>query len=191
MIDKLNKAGDSDGQHDDDDSDGGAAGSTGKGGKGGGTDSSQDFESWIPGFNDYLQAPEDQKNLRELSEQITLEQRLAAKALGINVHALNKAQQLKAQQRGDYNHDGIDDPTDNSNSSGFDEHPELAHQDGMIDPSIVLPANEAKARNGQELANKLKNKLAFTPKAQPTQEYKPAPEPRYRMRAAPKPPRPQ
>ena len=185
MIDKF-KPNDAQDNADDDDQEGG---STGAGGQGTG----EQFETWIPSFNDFLQAPEDQQALREFYEQVTLEQRLAAKAQGIDVQALNKKQQLKAHDNGNYAHEP-EANNDNAPGSGFAEHPELAHQDGMIDPSIVLPTSEQDARNSPELKNSLKFGMSMNSlkeELKNKQRYKNEPDsPRYRPRSPSPKPRP-
>jgi hypothetical protein len=182
MIDKIKRKDDDLADGNDEGQGGSEGGSTGGHG--------QDFESWIPGFNDFMQAPEDQQNLREFYEQIALEQRLAAKSQGIDVQALNKKQQLKAHDSGNYNHNNPGNEP-GSSGSGFDEHPELAIQDGMIDPSVVLPASEQEARNDPELKNRLKMGLSMQSlreELKNKQRYRNEPEqPRYRPRSAPKP----
>jgi len=166
------------------DDEGGEGGGTAAGGSGSG----KNFESWIPGFNDFLQAPEDQKNLRDFYAQITRENRLEAKKQGIDVQALNKKQQLK-QDIGNYNYDGVNNSNPSGGGTGFDQHPLIQEYDGII----ILPDSEQEIRNdanNPELKNSLKMGLSMRAalELKNKQRYRNEPEqPRYRPRSAPKP----
>jgi len=115
--------------------------------------------NWIPGFSEFVTAPESQEQLKDLVTQALFDNRIKIKAQGHKVQALEKTRKL---------HEQLAENLEQTNSQSgqglnLEEHPELPIQDGMINPdNVVLPESEDMAvnSNNPQIANRLKNKIA-------------------------------
>ncbi len=144
-------------------------GSGDAGGKGTSSNGGAEVEIWIPGFNDFIKAPEDQEQLRDYAIQLVEENRIALHARKYQVEALKKERQRRESR---FDLDNL--ANNNGGGPNFKQHPELPHMDGKIDPNIVLP-NSNDNKNGSKNANKNKLKNNLKPNMQQLHKLKYAP----------------